>query len=42
MAYQIHEMSIKDYKEIINLLNDCEGVSLDETDDYESLMLYIS
>ena len=41
MDYQIHEMSIKDYKEIINLWKDCEGITLDETDDYESLKKYL-
>lgn len=33
-------MSIKDYNEVIDLWKDCEGVILDESDDYEPLQRY--
>ena len=42
MNYQIREMTIKDYKEVIDLWSDCEGIILDETDGYESIKKYLA
>ena len=34
-------MTLKDYNEVIDLWSNCEGITLDETDDYESLKKYL-
>lgn len=41
MNYQIREMTVKDYKEVIDLWSDCEGITLDDTDSYESIRKYL-
>ena len=41
MNYRFREMKIKDYNEFINLWKNCEGINLDETDDYESIKIYL-